>query len=253
MAVALTEVVRWLDRYLAIDEIEDYPGALNGLQVEGPGPVAKVGAATDACQATIDAAVQAGCGLLLVHHGLFWGEPRPLVGPAYRRVRALIEAGTALYSAHLPLDLHDEVGNNVLLADALGLTVDARFGRMKSLDGLGVLASLDLARDDLVSRIADECGAEPTLIPGGPERVRRVAIVTGGAGSLIGQAVEAGADTFVTGEGAHHTYHEAMEAGINVVYAGHYATETFGVRALAERLAGEFDLEREFFDVPTGL
>lgn len=253
MAAALTEIVAWLDRYLAIEEIEDYPGALNGLQVEGPGPVAKVGAATDACQATIDAAAQAGCGLLLVHHGLFWGDPRPLTGPTYRRVRRLIEARMALYGAHLPLDVHDEVGNNVLLAEALGLTVDGRFGRVKSLEDVGVLASLDLARDDFASRVADECGTEPTLIPGGPERVRRVAIVTGGAGSLIGQAVEAGADTFVTGEGRHHTYHEAMEAGINVVYAGHYATETFGVRALAEKLAAEFGLDREFFDVPTGL
>ncbi|MGH7540980.1 MAG: Nif3-like dinuclear metal center hexameric protein, partial [Gemmatimonadota bacterium] len=219
MLAELGEVADWLDAYLRIGDIEDYPGALNGLQVESRGPIGKVGAATDAAQATIDAAADAGCDLLLVHHGLFWGDPAPVTGAAYRRLRRLFEADMALYAAHLPLDVHEEVGNNALLAGALGLTVDGRFGRYRSLEGIGVLASLDLAREHLLGRVADECGTEPQLIPGGPVRVRRVAIVTGAAGSLIGDAVEAGADTLVTGEGAHHTYHEALEAGINVIYA----------------------------------
>lgn len=250
---ALGEIADWLDGYLRIDEVEDYPGALNGLQVENRAPVSRVAGATDACQATIDAAAAAGCQLLLVHHGLFWGEPRRLIGPAYRRVRRLIEADLALYSAHLPLDLHPEIGNNALLAAALELSVAGRFGRVRSLDGIGVLCEADLSRESLVARVAEVCGDDPHLIPGGGERVRRLAIVTGGGGSLLGEAAAAGADTLLTGEGSHHTFHEAIELGLNLLYAGHYATETLGVRALAEKTASRFGLEWEFLDAPTGL
>jgi len=246
-------LVDWLDRLLRISEIEDYPGALNGLQVEARGAVHRIGAATDACQLTIDRAITAGCELLLVHHGLFWGGVSPLVGPAYRRIAALVRSGTGLYSAHLPLDLHEEVGNNVQLAAALGVAPEGRFGEHRGVEGLGVLATLDEHRDDLATRIGAVLGARVHLIPGGVEQIRRLAIVTGGAGSMLGQAVRAGADAFLTGEGSHHTHHEALEAGINVFYAGHYATETLGVKALAERAAAEFGLEWEFFDVPTGL
>ncbi len=250
---ALGEMVDWLDGYLRIDEVEDYPGALNGLQVENRAPVSRVAGATDACQATIDAAAEAGCQLLLVHHGLFWGETRRLTGPAYRRVRRLIEADLALYSAHLPLDLHPEIGNNALLAAALDLPVAERFGRVRSLVGIGVLCEADLSRETLVARVAEACGSDPFLIAGGSERVTRLAIVTGGGGSLVGEAAAAGADTLLTGEGSHHTFHEAVELGLNVLFAGHYATETLGVRALAEEVASRFGLEWEFLDVPTGL
>jgi len=249
----LPEIVSWLDGLLRIDAIEDYPGAHNGLQVEAEGPVARIGAATDACQATIDRAVEEGCQLLLVHHGLFWGGGAPLTGARYRRVAALVAGGTALYSAHLPLDVHEEVGNNALLAAALDLEVVGRFGSRGSLEGLGVLARPALDRDALFDRVETACGEIISVIPGGPDHVGTLAIVTGGAGSMIGQAVKAGADALLTGEGSHHTYHEAMEAGITVIYAGHYATETFGVRALGERTAAQFGLESRFFDVPTGL
>jgi dinuclear metal center YbgI/SA1388 family protein len=247
------EIVGWWDRYLKLDEIEDYPGALNGLQVEATRPVRRIGAATDACQATIDLATSEGCELLLVHHGLFWGGVGPLTGATFRRVSTLIRAGTGLYSAHLPLDVHVEVGNNVLLAEALGLAVEDRFGSYGSLDGIGVLVRPKRSRDDLRDLISGACGEAVTLIPGGPDRVDTLAIVTGGAGSMIADAVAAGADAFLTGEGDHHTYHEAMELGINVLYAGHYATETFGVRALGASTARRFGVEFRFFDVPTGL
>ena len=251
--VEAQEIVAWWDEYLRLDEIEDYPGAFNGLQVEGTEAVGRIGAATDACQRTIDLAAAGGCQLLLVHHGLFWAGAAPLTGAAYRRVAALIGTGTALYSAHLPLDIHEEVGNNVLLAAALELPVEGRFGSHNTLDGLGVLVRPGLGRGELCERVGSVCGDAVRLIPGGPERIDTLAIVTGGAGSMIRQAVEAGADALLTGEGNHHTYHEAMESGINVLYAGHYATETFGVRALAEKTAARFEIDYEFIDVPTGL
>lgn len=248
----LKEIVEYLDEFLRIREIEDYPGALNGLQVENRSPVEKLAGAVDACQVTIDLTAEAGAQLLLVHHGLFWGDPRALVGPDYRRIRALVEADIAVYGAHLPLDVHPEVGNNVLLAAALDLAPEGRFGRHRSLEGIGVWAAADLSRAELVGRLREACGTEPRVIPGGPTHVRRLGIVTGGAASLIGEAHREGLDTFITGEGAHHTFHQATELGLNVIYAGHYATETFGVRTLAERVAERFSLDCAFLDHPTG-
>lgn len=253
MNTNLDEIVEWVDTYLRIAELEDYPGAMNGLQLENRGRIEKVGAATDASLATIQAAAGAGCQLLLVHHGLFWGDVLPIVGRVYRRMRALFDADLAVYSAHLPLDAHPEVGNNILLLKALGLELDGRFGQAGSIDGLGVWAAREMSRDDLLGRVHHACGSAPHLIPGGPERVHRVGIITGGGGSMIAQAAEARMDTLITGEGQHHTYHEAMELGLNVIYAGHYATETFGVKALAAKLAQRFVVEWEFLDAPTGL
>lgn len=249
----LHEMVEYLDGYLRVAEIQDYPGALNGLQVENRASVERVSGATDACQATIEAAAEAGSQLLLVHHGLYWGESRPAVGPAYRRLRALFESDVALYSAHLPLDVHPEVGNNVLLARALGLEVEGRFGERGEVSGLGVWAAADMSRPELLDRVRSVCGVEPISIEGGPAHVRRIGIVTGGAGFMIRQACESGLDTFLTGEGSHHTYHEAVELGLNVIYAGHYATETLGVRALVEHVAVRFGLEWDFLEHPTGL
>ncbi len=249
----LHDLVEFLDGFLRVQEVPDYAGAWNGLQVDCRSPVDTVCAATDACQATIDAAAAAGAQLLIVHHGLFWGEPLPVTGRAYRRLKALLEADLAVYSAHLPLDIHPDVGNNVLLADALGLTVEGRFGNWRDLDGLGVWAAVDVSLKDLADRLAEACGETPRVIGGGPPHVRRVGIVTGGAGSMIPQAHAEGLDTFITGEGSHHTFHEAMELGLNVLYAGHYATETAGIRALGELLGERYGLDFRFIDHPTGL
>ena len=247
------EVSRWLDEFLRVNEIEDYPGALNGLQVAGTRDIGRIGGATDACQATIDLAVEDDCDLLLVHHGLFWGGAKPIVGPAYRRTQRLMESGLSLYSSHLPLDIHEEVGNNVLMASALGMGDVESFGSSQGSQALGVIGLCYLSIKDLSDRIADVCGSSPVVIAGGPEHVEHLAVITGAGGSLIADAVRAGADTFLTGEGNHHTYHEALELEINLVYAGHYATETLGVRALSERVAAHFGAEAVFYDVPTGL
>jgi dinuclear metal center YbgI/SA1388 family protein len=249
----LKEVAEYLDRHLRLAEVPDYESAYNGLQVASRSPVEKLAAAVDACQATIEAAAEAGAQLLLVHHGLFWGRPLPVTGRSYRRLRALFDADMALYSAHLPLDIHPRIGNNVLLASRLRLQVEGRFGAREGLDGLGVWAAADISRDELAERVSEACGGRPIVVPGGPAHVRRVGIVTGAAGSLLGQVRAEGLDTFITGEGSHHSYHDAMEWGLNLFYAGHYATETFGVRALAQHVAEEYGLEWTFVDHPTGL
>ncbi len=259
-SVALAELAGYLDRYLRIGEVPDEDGALNGLQAEcRSGQVTRIVAAVDASLATITGVAKQGGGepdrpLLLVHHGLFWDGNVPLTGRRYRRVRALLDGDIALYAAHIPLDLHPEVGNNHVLGRQLGLTGIEPFDTYRGI-AIGVQGTLEPAvpREALVERIASLLGGAAKLIPGGPPLARRVGVITGGAGDRIGAAHEAGLDTYLTGEGAHHTYFDAMELGVNAIYAGHYATETVGVKALAAHLAARFGIPWEFHDHPTGL
>jgi dinuclear metal center YbgI/SA1388 family protein len=248
----LAELASYLDTYLRVADVPDAPEALNGLQVANSGDVTRVAAAVDLCEATVRMAAEQGSDLLLVHHGLFWGGLKPLTGPAYRRVAGLVKQNIALYSAHLPLDLHPEVGNNPCLARQLGVAVRGGFGEEYGVP-IGVWGELDSSRGALQQQLAAMLGAAPRVMAFGPEQVRRVGIVTGGAGSLIAQARAAGLDTYITGEGAHHTFFDAEELGLNVFYAGHYATETLGVKALAEHLRAKFGLPWTFLDHPTGL
>jgi len=266
--VALTEIVAYLDEYLRIREVPDDRNAVNGLQVENGGLVGSIVAAVDASQATIDGVIAetggapgsrtAGPPLLTVHHGLFWDGNVPITGRRYRRVSALIEHDVALYAAHIPLDLHPEVGNNAVLAERLGIGVEGWFGDYRgSPIGVWGYAPHGLgSRDALLAEVNRALGTfspGARLIPGGPDRVSRVGIITGAAGNMISAARDAGLDTFITGEGPHHTYFDAMEGGINAIYAGHYATETLGVQALASHLAERFELEWVFHDHPTGM
>jgi dinuclear metal center YbgI/SA1388 family protein len=255
----LAEVVTYLDQYLRAREVPDDPNALNGLQVENSGSVARFIAAVDASQRTIEgvATDQPGS-LLLVHHGMFWEGNQPVSGRRYRKVRGLIERDAALYAAHIPLDVHPDVGNNAVLARRLGLTATNWFGLYKGISiGVAGTAPAELARRDALAPVlAGILGIPPEairVIPGGPEVVRRIGVITGAAGSAIGQAHAAGCDTYITGEGSAHTYFDATELGVNVVYAGHYATETIGVQALAEHLGHRFGLPWEFHHHPTGM
>jgi dinuclear metal center YbgI/SA1388 family protein len=248
----LTELVAYLDGYLRVRELPDRAQALNGLQVANSGRVERIAVAVDAVQATIDAAVACGADLLLVHHGLFWDGNQPVTGRRYRRLRALLEADVAVYSAHLPLDVHPEVGNNAVLARALGVEVEGVLGEYKGA-AVGVWGRLEMRREALCARLDELLGARVRMVAGGPERVRSVGIVTGGAGDLLAAARELGLDAYVTGEGDHHHYFDAEEGGINLFLGGHYATETWGVRALAERLEERFGLPWTFLDHPTGL
>src|SRR6184192_1078782 len=251
-AIDLAAVVSYLDRYLRTSEVPDAPNALNGLQLANGGTISRVTAAVDLCDATVQMAAQQGADLLLVHHGLFWGGLQRLTGRAYRRVAGLIRHNIALYSAHLPLDVHPEVGNNAVLAHRLGVARRGEFGEEYGIR-IGVWGEVDIPRAVLAQRLGEVVGRRARLMAFGPERVRRVGIVTGAAGSMIAQAAALGLDTYITGEGSHHTFFDAEELGLNVFYAGHYATETFGVRALAERLCTEFELPWVLLDHPTDL
>jgi dinuclear metal center YbgI/SA1388 family protein len=250
----LESLLEYTGGYLGIDGHPDYPTALNGLQVEGPEDVSRVATAVDASLATIERASEDGAELLLVHHGLFWDGLRPLVGRGYRRLKALMDGGVGLYSCHLPLDGHAEIGNCVLLAKALGLEPLGRVGSYKGVD-LGWWGRLPepVSGSELVALTESAVGGPVRWLPGGPERIERVGVLTGGGGSFVPEAASMGLDAFVTGEGTHHTFFDAEEMGIHVLFAGHYATETFGIRALGEHLADRFGLEVFFVDRPTGL
>jgi dinuclear metal center YbgI/SA1388 family protein len=256
-SVPLGDLVQYLDRFLAVADLPDEPNAVNGLQVENGGTVDWIAAAVDASLATIEGVVgdrPAGRGLLLVHHGLFWDGNVPVVGRRYRRIGALLRADVAVYSAHIPLDVHAEVGNNAVLARSLDLTDLAPFDTYRgvSIGSQGTIAAGE-AREQLVARLELLLNAKARLIPGGPPTARRLGIITGAAGGRIAAAYRAGLDTFITGEGPHHTYFDAMELGVNVIYAGHYATEQVGVKALAAHLSHHYGLPWRFHDHPTGL
>ncbi len=248
----IQELAQYLDRYLHAAEISDYPGAVNGLQVQNSGVITRVAAAVDASEAAIAAAKNQGCNLLLVHHGLLWDGNIPVTQRRYRKLHQLMTADIAVYSSHLPLDVHPDVGNNVQLARAVGIELQGTFASHHGRDA-GVWGTLDVTRETLAARLDDVLGVRVRLLAGGGERLQSVGVITGGAGSMIPHAVTAGLDAFITGEGAHHTYFDAMENGINVYYGGHYATETFGVRALAAHIEVKFGIPWVFLDQPTGL
>jgi len=246
-------LVSYLDDFLRVRQLPDYPTAVNGLQVDsGRAEVRRIAVAVDAAQHTIDAAVREGVDLLIVHHGLFWDGNQPVTGRRYRRLKALMDADLPLYSAHLPLDVHPEVGNNAVLARELGVTIRGTFAEYKGMP-VGVWGELEIRREALCARLDALLGGRVKLVAGGPEQVRTVAVITGGAGGETSVAAAAGYDAYVSGEGAHHNYFDAEEGGINLLLGGHYATETFGVRALARHLEAEFGLEWVFIDHPTGL
>jgi dinuclear metal center YbgI/SA1388 family protein len=251
----LESLLQYLDTYLGIPGHPDYPAALNGLQVGGGEDVSRVVAAVDASEASIRAAVERRADLLLVHHGLFWDGLQPVTGRRLRRLKPLLDHGIAVYSAHLPLDSHAEVGNCAVLGRALGLDLEGRFAPYQGVE-IGWWGTLPDPLDvsALGARLGDVLdGARVHVIPGGPLEVRTVGVVTGGGASFTGEAARLGLDALVTGEGSHHTHFDAMELGVHVLMGGHYATETFGVRALAAHLAERFGLGWEFVDQPTGL
>jgi dinuclear metal center YbgI/SA1388 family protein len=248
----LKEIVAFLDAELRLSEIKDYPGAMNGLQLENDGTVERVFSAVDASLAVVEEAAAAGGGLLLVHHGMFWQGAQPITGAFHRKITAAIRGNLAIYSAHLPLDWHPVHGNNVLLAKAIGLR---EISPILVKDGwpMGVAGLWEGSRGDLVKTTSVAVGREVTLCPGGSDQVGKVAIITGGAGSEVGKIAEFGADAFVTGEGPHWSFIEAEERRINLIYAGHYATETFGVKSLGGLVGKRFGKEVAFIDRPSGL
>jgi dinuclear metal center YbgI/SA1388 family protein len=248
----LKELTDFLDRELNITGIPDYPGALNGLQIENGGEVTKIVAAVDASLPVFEKAIDAGADFLLVHHGMFWQGSQRVTGAVYQKLKSALDAGMALYSAHIPLDVHPKWGNNAQLATKLGMHDAEPFFDWKGIQ-LGLCQNLDVERTDLQAQLAEVVEGPVHLCPGGLQQVGKVGIITGGAGSEVASMAECGIQTFITGEGPHWSYPLAEELGINVLYAGHYATETFGVRALAAEMGRRFGLDTQFIDHPTGM
>jgi dinuclear metal center YbgI/SA1388 family protein len=251
-AASLSAIVDYCDRSLRTRDIQDYDGAANGLQVQNRGKVTRIAAAVDASLATVKLAVAAKANLLLVHHGLFWSPAHPWTGKRYDLLRWLLDNDLAVYSSHLPLDGHRTLGNNARLCAALGFKALQPFFFTHG-QFLGFRTRAKVSRTELARRVQRATGAKPVLIPGGDEICRSIGVVTGGAGSDLKNAAREGVDTFITGEGPHWTYALAEDLGLNVIYGGHYATETFGVKALAADLSRRFKVPWSFLDHPTGL
>jgi dinuclear metal center YbgI/SA1388 family protein len=249
---SLAAIVRHCDQTLRTPAMGDYDGAVNGLQVQNSGLVTRIAAAVDASLATIRLAIAAKADLLIVHHGLFWGSRQPWTGRNYELLRLLVENNLAVYSSHLPLDAHPKLGNNARLCAALGLKHLKPFFTSHG-QTIGFKSRNRISRLELAKKLEHITGARPTVIPGGKTVCEHIGVVTGGAGGELGLAAQEGVDTFITGEGPHWTYALAEELGLNVLYGGHYATETFGVKALAAELSKKFRLPWEFLDHPTGL
>lgn len=251
-AASLKAIVRYCDQLLRTSEIKDYDGAVNGLQVDNSGRVTRIAAAVDATLSTVRLAIAQKADLLIVHHGLFWSATHPWTGKRYELIRSLVANDLAVYSSHLPLDLQPRLGNNAQLAAALKLKNLKPFFCDKG-QFIGLQARTKIPRAQLEKQLRSVLGRAPTVLPGGPPVCCRIGIVTGGAGSQLRLAASEGVDTFITGEGPHWTYALAEDLGINVFYGGHYATETFGVKALAEHLSQRFKVGSSFLDYPTGL
>jgi dinuclear metal center YbgI/SA1388 family protein len=250
--VPVEELVGHLDELLRPEEFDDY--GPNGLQVPGAEAVDTVATGVSASAELFVRAREAGAGLLLVHHGLFWsGPPRPLDPAAKRRLQLLFEADLALAAYHLPLDAHLEVGNNALLARALGAGPPEPFGPHKG-RAIGVRAAFageGITPAELIARVRSATGGrEPLAFNAGPDRVGTIGIVSGAGADHLEDAIAQGLDAFLTGEPAERVMTRADEAGIHFLAAGHYATETFGVQALGERLAARFGVRHVFVDVP---
>ncbi len=250
MSISRDKIVNYLNTFLQIDKIKD--SSCNGLQVEGVKNVGRVGLAVDACMAAYKKAAAKRCQMLVVHHGIIWNGLTSIRSAVREQVRFLLDHGINLYAAHLPLDMHPDVGNNAMLARALGLSSVKPFGEYKgNLIGCqGVLPS-PMTVGDVGRACRKVVGGTFTMLPFGKRKCRAVAIVSGGGSDAIPEAIDKGIDCFVTGEPAHSNHHAALESRLNVLYLGHYHSETLGVKALGATLKGKFGVETVFIGEPT--
>src|SRR5437879_3069366 len=248
----LSDIVRYTDGYLRVGEIGDWDNALNGLQVENSGRITKIGAAVDVSTQVLREAAKKNVDLLIVHHGLFWPGLHTVRDILHRQLKIGFENDIAFYSAHLPLDVHPVVGNNAEVAASLGLKSTKQFLEEKG-QPVGLKARLSLAREELGRRLRKSLNGPVKVFNFGPTKVRNIGIVTGGAGSEIYRVAVESIDTFITGEAPHWAAVAAEELGVNLLLGGHYATETFGVKALAGHLSKRFKVSWIFIDRPTGL
>ena len=249
---SLDEIVSYTDRFLRIRDVGDWDNALNGLQIENSGRVTRIGAAVDVSTRVLTEAAKQNVDLLIVHHGLFWSGLQPVRGALRRQLRIAFENDVALYSAHLPLDVHARVGNNAQLVTALGLKSAQPFLEEKG-QPVGLKIRASLPRGELVRKLQKALKGPVKVFGFGPKQTRAIGVVTGAAGSEIYRVADEEIDTFITGEAPHWAAVAADEVGVNLLLGGHYATEVFGVRALAAHLSKRFRVPWEFIDCPTGL
>jgi dinuclear metal center YbgI/SA1388 family protein len=249
---SLDEIVSYTDRFLRIRDVGDWDNALNGLQIENSGRITRIGAAVDVSTRVLTEAAKQDVDLLIVHHGLFWPGLQPIKGALRRQLRIAFENDVALYSAHLPLDIHAQVGNNAQLVAALGLKSAQPFLEEQG-QPVGFTIRASLPRSELVRKLQKALNGPVKVFGFGPKQTRAIGVVTGAAGSEIYRVADEGIDTFITGEAPHWAAVAADEVGVNLLLGGHYATEVFGVRALAAHLSKRFRVPWEFIECPTGL
>ena len=250
MTVDKTTLVNYIDSLLNVNGIADQ--SCNGLQVEGPEEITRIGVAVDACQSVFTRAQELGCQMLIVHHGIIWGGLKSITGSTYKQVSSLIKDNLALYAVHLPLDAHPEFGNNAVLAKMLCLEDIYPFGEYHGTQ-IGYAGTLpqELSAQDIGEALQKQIGGTFSMLPFGKKINSTVAIVSGGGSDALPEAIDSGIDCFITGESSHWNHHTALEAGINVIYGGHYHTETVGVRALGNHLQEIFEIDAVFIDEPT--
>lgn len=247
MPIERNLLLQEIEQFLNVNAISDY--CPNGLQVEGKAHIQRIVSGVTASQALIDAAIELEADAILVHHGYFWkGEDQPIVGMKQRRIKALLAHDINLLAYHLPLDVHPEVGNNVQLAQRLGLTVTGPLepDNPRNVGLIGELAA-PLSASEFAARIETALDRAPLVVDHG-QSIKRVAWCTGGAQGYIEQAIAAGVDAYITGEVSERTFHEAQENGISFFAAGHHATERYGVQALGEWLAERFGIEHHYVE-----
>lgn len=241
---------RYLNKLLDVGKFRDY--APNGLQVEGKAEVHTIVTGVTACQALLDAAVARGVDAILVHHGYFWKNEAPVLrGMKKQRIATLLRHDISLFSYHLPLDAHPELGNNAQLAKLLNIHVEGAMDEreMQGVGNFGVLPAA-MTLEAFGQQVAQTLGRQPLLVAGGDHVIKRIAWCSGGAQSYIQQAIDLGVDAYLSGEISEHTVHAAREGGIHYIAAGHHATERYGIKALGEHLAATFGLEHRFIDIP---
>lgn len=245
--ITTEDIVKFCNQRTHLSEIKDFPGALNGLQIQNSGSVSKIGASVDAGLVPFQNAISKKIDFIITHHGLFWTPPIPLTGPAYEKTKLCIDHNLAVYGSHLPLDCHPEIGNNAILAQKLELTPIASFLPYEGVD-IGLITKNTLSRKDLSNRLNSLFSKGIHSMEFGSKTPSTIAILSGSGQSAVDKILSAGADTLITGELKQQHFNLAQELKLNLYACGHYATETFGVDALAQEVAAKFDLPYEFID-----
>lgn len=251
----LKEIDQYLQELLCISDFAGKDSSMNGVQLGNPEQeIETIAFAVDACQATIDRASAAGAQMLFVHHGLFWGRPLPLTGSHYNRVNKMMDSKLALYAVHLPLDAHSELGNNITMANRLGLEECTPFGNYKG-KAIGFQGRFNSPKtiNEVIALLGTREEDCLSILPFGSPEISTVGIVSGGAPMEVMEAIDKGLDLYITGDASHAVYHNCLESGTSLIAAGHYHTETFGVQAVADKIKQDLQLKTLFIDMPTRL